>query len=245
MGTPAVNFSGQTERPWEVTIRLSYNFLPLKPMLKSSSKRVGALLKSGIFNTNEMTAGRGCRGWGWTATVVLSGKFGGKGEKSTFENLGDFLKTWDDERSRLSRIGMNGNSRSVREICREKVKIPPSFWNNSCVQYQQARLGHSTLNTGSVSLKRSSAAVLVTRGAPPHPSNQGCAFYANSCKLHVSPSGSGDCHPAHLPFASLDYMYVEWSKELQLEWRFQWRVAKGRWSLAKPYYSRCPFLIKL
>ena len=82
---------------------------------------------------------------------------------------------------------------------------------------------------------------IVTRGAPPHPSNQGCAFYANSCKLHVSLSGSGDCHPAHLPFASLHYMYVEWSKELQLEWRFQWRLAIGRWSLTKPYYSRCPF----
>ena len=40
----------------------------------------------------------------------------------------------------------------------------------------------ATLNTGSVSLKRSSAAVLVTRGAPPHPSNQGCAFM----QIHVN-----------------------------------------------------------
>ena len=61
----------------------------------------------------------------------------------------------------------------------------------------------------------------------------------------MSPSGSSDCHPAHLPFASLHYMYVEWSKELQLEWRFQWRLAKGGWSLTKPYYSRCPFLVGL
>ena len=108
MWTLAVNFSGQTERPWEVTIRLSYNFLPLKPMLKLSSKRVGTLSKSGMFNTNETTVGCGCWGWGWTGTVVLSGKFGGKGEKLTFENLGDFLKSWDDEGSRLSRVGMNG-----------------------------------------------------------------------------------------------------------------------------------------
>ena len=51
-GEAAVNLTGQTERPWEVTIRLSYNFLSLKPMLKSSSKGVGGL-KSGIFKTKQ------------------------------------------------------------------------------------------------------------------------------------------------------------------------------------------------
>ena len=60
----------------------------------------------------------------------------------------------------------------------------------------------ATLNTGSVSLKRSSAAVLVTRGAPPHPSNQGCAFYATSCKFTRVPVRIGRLSPRPPTFLS-------------------------------------------
>ena len=144
MGIPAVNFSGQTERPWEVTIRLSYNFLPLKPMLKSSSKRGRYVVEIWHFQHKRDDGGSRLLRMRMNGNSRPFWQIWRERWKLDFWKFGWFFKKkWDDEGSRLSRVEVKGNSRSVWEICREKVKIPPSFWKDSCVQYQQARLGYS------------------------------------------------------------------------------------------------------
>ena len=94
-GKVAVNFSGQTDRPWEITIHLSYNFLPLKPMLKSSSKE-GYPVEIWDFPKKMR--------WWWIGVVEGEDEWvvensrpfweiwREKVEKSTFENFGDIYK---------------------------------------------------------------------------------------------------------------------------------------------------------
>ena len=132
----------------------------------------------------------------------------GKSEKLTFENLGDFYKKRDDEGSGLLRVGMNGNSHSVWDICRQKVKIPPS---ETIVVCSISKHGYGTVNSGSALLKRSSVAVLVTVykyiERLPTPATSVVHFMQIHVNYMCPQSGSSNYHPSHLSFASLHYIH--------------------------------------